>query len=373
MTSTYEQLIAARDQTDIAADILNRLEAKGILAKGWTDADIRRGLVEVIADLRESEEFKRVEVIDSGFLRTAEGALLDLLGVGFFDEERLPATIATVQFRLFDSVGQGPYTVPAGSIAVIGAETDDPLYYRLQEEKTIPQNGEVNGSFRAVAVGSKYNVLSGTPVKLATPIPGVEIEATFVVALNGIVIDAGTDAESDASYQQRCADKWSIIAAGWTQGAIRYYIRQVVPDASRIFVRDDGPTTGEAWAYCATSTGPISVAEAVAAAAYLNDPLRKPVSNRPVRVLPAVSIVVPLDITLFTDGSPTALPLAATRLSESTRDYEARTFPASRIYDALYDPPTGVLDTMFTPSDNIEIAAHEVLILQPTYTVEAFE
>lgn len=372
MSSTYEQLIAARAQTDIAADLLNRLEAKGILAKGWTDADIRRGLVEVIADLRESEEFKRVEVIDSGFLRTAKAALLDLLGVGFFDEERLPATITTVQFRLFDSVGQGPYTVPAGAIAVIGAETDDPLYYRLQDQKTVPQNGETVGSFQAIAVGSKYNALANTPVKLATPIPGVEIEATFVVALNGIVIDAGTDAESDASYQQRCADKWSIIAAGWTQGAIRYYIRQIVPDATRILVRDDGPTTGEAWAYCATPTGPILTADAVAAAAYLNSPDRKPVSNRPVRVLPAVPVVVALAITLFTDGSSTALSLAAARLSESTRDYAVSVFPASRIYDALYDPANGVYDVQFTPSDNITIAPHEVLILQPTYTVELF-
>jgi uncharacterized phage protein gp47/JayE len=372
MTSTYEQLIAARSQIDIAADLLNRIEARGILSKGWTDADVRRGLIEVIADIRESEEYKRIEVIDSGFLRTAKGALLDLLGVGFFDEERLPATIATLQFELSDSVGQGPYIVPANAIAVIGADTDDPLYYRLQTTVTVPQNGSVSGAFVAVAAGSKYNALANTPVKLATPIPGVEIAATFVVALSGIVVDAGTDSESDDSYQQRCSDKWSTIAAGWTQGAIRFYIRQVVPDATRISVRDDGPTTGEAWAYCATPTGPILTADALAAAAYLNDPVRKPVSNRPVRVLPAVPVVVALAITLYTDGSATALSLAAARLAASTRDYTDRIFPASRIYDALYDPATGVYDVQFTPSDNVELAAHEVLVLQPTYSVELF-
>jgi hypothetical protein len=203
-------------------------------------------------------------------------------------------------------------------------------------------------------------------------VPGVDISAPFVVALNGIVVDSGTDSESNESFRQRCRDKWSIIAAGWTQGAIRYYIRQIVPDATRIFVRDDGPLTGEAWAYCATPTGPILTADAIAAAAYLNDPARKPVGNRPVLVLPALSVVVALDITLFTDGSTTALSLAAARLAASTNDYADRVFPASRIYDALYDPTTGVYDVQFTPNTNVELASHEVLILQPTYTEELF-
>jgi uncharacterized phage protein gp47/JayE len=372
MPLPYDQLINLQTQSEFAADLLNRLEAKGIAAKGWTDADVRRGLVEVLADIRESDETRRKDVIDSGFVDKAAGPLLDLLGVGFYDEERLPATSATLRFTLNDTVGQGPYELAAGAIAVIGADTDDPLYYRLMAALTIPQGETRTADFLAVAAGSAYNALAGTPVKLATPVPGVGIAAIFIVALSGIVVDSGTDSESDSSYRQRLRDKWSTIAAGWTQGAIRYHIRTVVPDATRIFVRDDAPATGEAWAYCATPTGPILTADAVAAAAYLNSKDRKPVSNRPVKVLPAVAVVVPIDVTLYTDGSPDALALAAARLAAASFDYSARTFPMSRAYDALYDPDNGVLDAQITPNTNILLGPEQVLVLQPTFTVELF-
>jgi hypothetical protein len=88
--------------------------------------------------------------------------------------------------------------------------------------------------------------------------------------------------------------------------------------------------------------------------------------------MPAIPVVVPLNITLYTDGSPTALSLAATRLSDSTNDYAERIYPISRAYDALYDVANGVLDAAITPSDNIVLGPEQVLILQPTYTVEIF-
>lgn len=370
--STYEQLIEQREQSAIAADILTRIEARGILSKGWTDGDVRRGIVEVIADLRESEEVKRVDIVNSGFLDKAVGPLLDLLGVGFFDEERLPATSATIRIAMGDAVNQGPYDVPPGTILVVGADTDAPLYYRLTTSLTIPQDDNKTGDFLATAPGSAYNILAGTPVKLATPIPGIEVAAMYIPELSGVVVSAGTDAESDASYRQRLRDKWSTIAAGWTAGAIRFFIREILPNATRIFVRDDGPATGQAWAYCAGPTAPISTADAVAAAAYLNDPERKPVSNRPVRVMPAVPVAVERDITLYTDGSSTAASLAAARLAESTRDYTDRTFPMSRIYDALYDPDNGVFNVIVSPNTDVVLGPEEVIALIPTYTIEVW-
>ena len=372
MSSTYEQLSVIREQSAIATDIYNRAAARGANVKGLTEADLRRIIIEVIADVRNSEENARKDILDSGFVDKAVGAMLDLLGVGFYDEERLPATITTLQLELSDEVGQGSYVVPARSVAVVGADTDTPLYYRLAASLTVPQNGTASGFFEATAVGATYNILSGTPVKLATPIPGVGIAATFVAALSGVVVVAGTDAESDASYRQRLRDKWSTISAGWTAATIRYYIRQVLPNASRIFVRDDGPASGQAWAYCAGPTAPISTADAILAMAYVNDPVRKPVSNRPVLILPSISVVVPLAITLFTDGSTDALSLAAARLALSSRDYVERVFPASRIYDALYDIDNGVLDVAISPADNITLGPEEVVALQPTYTVELF-
>jgi hypothetical protein len=368
--STYAQLIERREQSAIAEDILLRLEARGITSKGWTEADVRRALVEVIADIRESEEYKRVDVINSGFLDKAVGPLLDLLGVGFFDEKRLPASAATIQLELSDDVAQGPYDVQAGAIAVIGAGTDTPLYYRLVSSLTIPQDGTKSGQFLAVAAGADYNALSGTPVKLATPIPGVSIAATYVAALSGVVVVAGTDAESDTSYRQRLRDKWSIIAAGWTDGAIRFYIRELLPNATRIRVRDDGPATGEAWAYCAGPTAPISTADAVAAAAYLNTPGRKPVSNRNVRVMPAIALIVERTITLYTDGGETTMSLAASRLAAATRDYTASTLPMSLINDALYDPANGVYNVTIDPYEDVVLAAEEVPSILATYVEE---
>jgi hypothetical protein len=372
MSSTYEQLAAIREQNVIATDIYNRAAARGANVKGLTEADLRRILIEVIADLRNSEEIARVDILDSGFVDKAVGAMLDLLGVGFFDEERLPATVATIQLELSDEVGQGPYEVAARSVAVVGADTDTPLYYRLTTSITVPQNGTKSGTFEAVAVGAAYNILSGTPVKLATPIPGVGIAATFVTALSGVVVIAGSDAESDTSYRQRLRDKWATLSAGWTAATIRYYIRKILPNATRIFVRDDGPASGQAWAYCAGPTAPISTADAVAAATYLNDPIRKPVSNRPVLVIPSIPVVVPLAITLFTDGSDDALSLAAARLLASSYDYTQRVFPASRVYDALYDIDNGVLDVAIVPATNVELGPEQVISLQPTYTVELF-
>lgn len=372
MSSTYEQLAAIRTQSAIATDIYNRAAARGANVKGLTEADLRRILIEVIADVRESEETSRKDILDSGFVDKASGAMLDLLGVGFYDEERLPATTATIQLELSDDVGQGPYDVAARSVAVVGADTDTPLYYRLTTSITVPQNGEKSGFFEAVAPGAAYNILSATPVKLATPIPGVGIAATFVTALSGVVVVAGTDAESDASYRQRLRDKWASISAGWTAATIRYYIRKILPNATRIFVRDDGPASGQAWAYCAGPTAPISTADAVAAAAYLNDPERKPVSNRPVLVIPSIPVVVPLAITLYTDGSTDALSLASARLLASSYDYSERVFPASRIYDALYDVDNGILNVAIDPATDTTLGPEQVISLQPTYTVELF-
>jgi uncharacterized phage protein gp47/JayE len=373
MSSTYEQLATIRTQSAIATDIYNRAAARGANVKGLTDADLRRILIEVIADVRESEETARLDILNSGFVDLAEGAMLDLLGVGFFDEERLPATAATVQLRMYDTVGQGPYDVPARTIAVVGADTESPLYYRLATAITVPQSGEkLECFFEAIAVGAAYNILSGTPVKLATPIPGVGIIATFVTALSGVVVKAGTDAESDASYRQRLRDKWATLSAGWTAAAIRYHIRKILPNATRIFVRDDAPASGQAWAYCAGPTAPISTADAVAAMAYLNDSERKPVSNRPVLVIPSIPVVVPLAITLYTDGSDDALSLAAARLAASTVDYIERIYPISRANDALYDVDNGVLNVAISPSDDVQLAPEEVISLQPTYTVELF-
>lgn len=372
MASTYEQLAAIRTQSEIATDIYNRAASRGANVKGLTDADLRRILIEVIADIRNSEETSRKDVLNSGFVDKAEGAMLDLLGVGFFDEERLPATIATITLRLFDVVGQGPYDVNARTIAVVGADTDTPLYYRLKSSITVPQSGERYGFFEAVSAGAAYNILSSTPVKLSTPIPGVGISATFVSAYSGVVVSAGTDAESDASYRQRLRDKWATLSAGWTAAAIRYHIRTILPNATRIFVRDDAPATGEAWAYCAGPTAPISTADAIAASNYLNSPERKPVSNRPVRVLPAIPVVVPLAITLFTDGSSTALSLAAARLAASQQDYTDRVYPISRATDALYDIENGVLNVLISPSSDITLGPEQVISLQPTYTVELF-
>lgn len=372
MASTYEQLVQIRSQSVIAADILTRLESRGITSKGWTDADVRRGIVEVDADVKNSYEFKRADIVNSGFLDKAELGLLDLLGAGFFDETRLPASAATIQLDLIDTVGQGPYDVPAGAIAVVDGDTDTPLYYRLIAPVSVPQGGTRAGQWQATAPGAAHNILPNTPVKLATPIPGVELAATFVSGLSGVVVVDGVDAESDSSFRQRLKDKWSIIGAGWTDGAVRYWIRQVVPGASRIFVRDDAPATGEVWAYCAGPTSPISVTQAVAAAAYLKSKERKPVGNRPVRVMPAVPVIVPVTITLYTDGSSTALSTAAARLAAAQRDYTARTFPVSRIVDAIYAPEAGALNVKTNLTSDILLTPEQIIALAPTWIVELF-
>lgn len=371
--TTYAELAAQKTQAEWASDLLVRIEARGITSKGWTDTDVRRALVEVNGDIKESEDLRRVDFLNSGFLDKAEGPLLDLLGVGFFDEERFQATSATIRLTARDTVGQGPYTLAAGSIAVIAADTATPLYYRLIATTVAPLNGEALCDWAAVGPGSAYNALSGVPVKLSTPVPGVELAATFQTSLSGVVVFAGVDEESDTSFRGRLRDKWATIAAGWTAGAVRFWIRKILPQATRILVRDDNPATGEVWAYCATPTGPISAADAAAAEAYLNSAERKPVGNKPVRVMPAVSLLVSRTITLFTDGSPDAVALAAGRLSAAALDYPLGTrFPVSRMIDALYDPTTGVYSAAVAPNTDIVPAPNEAISLALTYVEELF-
>lgn len=362
---TYAAAVNPRPLTAIIADLKARLTAKGFSPDSWSDADYKTAIMMVLADVRDGDEQLRSHIVKGGFLRDAEYPYLDLLVAGFFQIVRREPSLATIRLRLTDTTNQARAQFTSPLIAVWNPEDpDEALYFQSPSGVIIPKNGFVDVEFTAEREGAAYNVAPGSVTNLVTPIPGVALSSPAIPGTGSIVLVPGTDAESDESLVQAAEDKWSLLRRGWSARTIRALLRDLIPEATRVYVRDDNPLPGEAWVYMATATGTVSAARIVEAYNYFRSEDIKPLSNKPLRFFGSTPVLYTLEGTIYTDGSSSALLLAAQRLAAYMFDYPlGEVIYREALEEALRLPSAGVqaatitnIDPILTsdPSENVQ-------------------
>lgn len=361
---TYSTAVTARPYSTIITDLDARLVAKGFTPASWSTSDYKYACKALIGDVREGDELVRVDIAKGGFLEDAEKPWLDLLVAGWFQLLRRPATITTIRLRLTDTSNSARSPFSAPLVAVWNPDDPDAaLYFSSPAGVVIPKGGFVDVEFTAERAGSAYNVAPGSITSLTTPIAGVTVTSPAIPGTGSIVLTPGQDEESDDSLRAAAADKWSLLRRGWNAPTIRALLRDLIPEATRVFVRDDNPLPGEAWVYMATATGTVSGARVVEAYNYFKSENVKPLSNKPLRFFASTPVVYTLTGTIWTNGSASALLLAAQRLAAYMLDYPlGKAIYREALEEALRSPENGVQAAAI---DNID----SVLSSNPTESV----
>jgi hypothetical protein len=341
---TYETASIARTKVAVYDDLITRLEEAGFSPLTWSDSDYKKAMAWLVADVREGDEQVRVQLFNAGFVDNAIGPYLDMLAAGFFQILRRAATTTTIRLRLTDLTNT-PRAATGLPLTAVWNPTDpiNALYFQCASGIVIPQNGYVDVDFRAERAGAKYNVTPGSITSLVTPIPGVGISSPVIPGTVTIIVVAGTDKELDPSLRDGCKNKWSLLRRGWSAKTIKALMREFIPEATRVFVRDDNPLPGEAWVYMATATGNVTDARKDATYAYFRGEDIKPLSNKPLRFFNGNIQPMTLAVEMYTDGTATALALANQRLQVYMTDYPLGTaIYRERLEAVMNSPELGV-------------------------------
>lgn len=354
--------------------LLQACQNASLNAQGWQAKRIARVLLEVEADVDNTFQGIVINIANGGYLNTATGVWLDLLGIGWFQNPRNSPLATIIQLTLTDTANAGPYTL-ANPVAVAYPSAQNPLYYRsVAGTVTVPRGGSVQASFVAQSTGQVYNVSPGQITDLATPIPGVSVTSPQIGTTGVITIQAGQDAELDAAYAARLQNQWGLLSVGFTAAKIIALTGQALPGRTlRCVVLDPGPVPGVAYEYIADASGPISAADALNVYTYLAAPIRKPVGNWPVQTYPCTSYVKAISWTLYLDGStPSALADCEARLTayQSTLNPGA-VVHVSRLIDVAVNGATdgviGAVPTNLTGVEFLSLGRTDVLEMVPTF------
>lgn len=375
MTSSAT-ILAPRSQQALVELLISRMAGapSNLNSRGWQSTQLARAVTEAMAQIGSSYEADRVDVFDSGFIISAVGPWLDLAAT-WYGETRGKARQAIISVRLTDTAGLGPYELPANSICAANESSASPLYYRSGASVTVPKDGYVDVAFTAISAGAAYNVAPGAITSLRTPIPGVGVTSPALPGQGTILIFAGADAEKDDPFRDRCLLKWALLGRGWAAETIRSLILDnFTGRVTRMLIKDPGGIPGVPFVYLADVDGPVSIAVANAVYAFLRDPTRKPVGNYPVQVRQSTLRTVPLDITLYSDGtSPNVQADAAARLLSFQESLQLgpRVYK-SRIVDVLVDVPSGAIgldEAALLPEGDIEPDETDAIVFDPTWSV----
>ena len=298
------------------------------------------------------------QFIPSKLTETAElDRLADLKGV-----PRKPAVGAK---GLVHFTGTGTTLVPAGTLLV---RADGVLYQTdvdtnlVAGAKDIAVTGIVSDGVHGVAT----NAAIGTPLTVQTPI--FNINSATVVADNGAGggLTNGFDLESDEDLLNRLLEAWRNPAQGGSVGDYLIWAKQV-PGVTRAWVITPFPDINDVGVgFVLDHQTPSIFPDAPKIAemqAYLDDPIRKPVTSQPVAFAP---IEKDLDYTI-TGLSPDT-PATRDSVDAAIADLCLKTaqvgvvMPLSKIRQAISNAP-GVDDFVLTvPAADVVPAAGELIV-----------
>lgn len=234
---------------------LTRLFAKVMALFAPTARDIARGMI----------------------LKLSDWPWLDVL-LDWYNEVRIPATIAVGTIRLSVASGAGPYSPGASGIWVKDAVRG--LRFFNVAGVTLPAGPSATDVvFSAESPGALYSLPMGTALSLITSLPGVTAALVAPTGQTTWLTTQGTDAESAANAKTRVRAKWTTLGALKTNETYLFLCVEmpyasVLPTVrpTKVYVDGSnprGPYTLDVW--FAGPTGPLSASDEAIVQAYLDD------------------------------------------------------------------------------------------------------
>lgn len=246
---SIDQLTTPLTQDAVRADFVGRLVGLGIPADKWRKGGALSVMLTVTAAVFAGFTTLLAAAIKSGFLDFAEGPWLTLVAFYVYGVSRVEATFATGQVQLTNS-GGGLYTLAAGAYQVENPTTGK--VYANTSPFTLNPSSTLQIDIQAVEIGAASSSPAGTITAQQTSLLGVT-----VTNLTDVV---GTDAEGDATLQQRCRDKLATLSGKGATGAYRYAVLSALrPDGTPVDInrvaKYADPDTGIVTLYAASPSG----------------------------------------------------------------------------------------------------------------------
>jgi uncharacterized phage protein gp47/JayE len=244
--------------TDVSPDEMRELTLQlatvfGFPATAWQDLSVPRTFVEL-----ETRPYADIASLvgklgQQGFLGTAEGGWLDLVGRGFYATTRQPGAITRGALLLSDDASAGPFTFAPGDVWVT---TAGGLRFNNVDGGTLAEGGTLSLTFRAESPGASYNLADLTPLTLVTSLPGVTVQTDTPVGGTWIT-QQGADVEKDAAYRLRCSARWGELGFGATAAAYLRWALTASTEVTRVGLQES-MGDGIVYAYLAGTNGPAS-------------------------------------------------------------------------------------------------------------------
>jgi uncharacterized phage protein gp47/JayE len=249
---TLESLMQPTTKDEWQASIYQVLTLLGTDVTSWKSGSVVPAIVTGVSVVAGALSSSISYLANSGFVRSATGAGLDLKSEGDYNVTRIPSTFAKGNV-LVQNVSGGVYALSPGDLIVANPTTGKE--YANTQSVTIGA-GEVNLSIEVQAVesGSASTSGSGQITQLVTSLNGVSLSNPTALV--------GQDAESDYDYRRRCLESIGAISPNGPADAYSYVARTATrnADGSAIGVtrvREVKDLSGHLTVYCATATGGV--------------------------------------------------------------------------------------------------------------------
>lgn len=230
--STITDLIAGITQPQYFTDLMAKHVANGVPTSSWlSNENIGLALTEELSQLMAALRGSNLDptqlvgvsyLAASMFLQFASGNGLAALSKSQYQNDKFPAQTMQGIVRLLSSPAAPTYVIAPGDLFV--GPTDDPtLLYTNITGGTLPINGTLDLTFRALSSGSKYNLANTRQLVLKTGLAGVSVSnPIYPLAVTWITL-AGNEEESDQSLIQRDLARWGTVGAECNASALSYW------------------------------------------------------------------------------------------------------------------------------------------------------
>lgn len=309
---TLEQLLAPPTSDDALATLLQRLAGQGFPVTTWQSGDPARTLLQLFADGFADFGTLMVAIASGGFAALATGDWLTLVAKQVYGLDREDATFTQGTCVLTCTATAPGYTIQAGQLVGISAGG---LRFANTTGGNLAAGGTLNVTFQGESPGSDYNVSINSITVLGTPLPGVTINNPDAGSGTWIT-QVGTDEESDASLQGRCAARWPSLATVSTIDVFDLWAKAASNQVTRTLAQTDATVPGQVDLFLAGASGGVAADVVTAVQSYVD--ARMLLTSACV-VASATNEPIELTATLYVKAGFEASALAAAQAAAEAR------------------------------------------------------
>lgn len=326
----------------------------------WQAGSAALQVVEMDAEVTADVQAMVARVAALGFLDTATGPWLDLLGTYLYGLARELGEVARHVVTLSCAATAGPHNITEGQLYFLSTSGK---VFRSTGTATIPSGGSTTITVVAERPGASYNVGAGTITTMTTQLAGVT--CTNAVDSQTVV---GTDEETDTAYRARCRARWPSLGTGAVADTYDLWARTASSEVTKTLVRASPTVEGEVDVFVAGDGGEVSAGALTDVEDY---------------IVPRVPLCATANVQNATESAQTVTAtvyVAAESVAQAEIDCSAnleRLFQELAIGGTLYvsniieelSTPTGVRNvTVSAPAADVELGETEVATLTANLT-----